>query len=65
MSLEPVDKIREQIDRLIHVSHELGSKLKDPFMTLSFLALPVIPELKITDMGLIDVNQFKVVSLFI
>jgi adenine deaminase len=33
-------------------------------MTLSFLSLPVIPELKITDRGLVDVNQFKFVSLF-
>ncbi|UCE56356.1 MAG: adenine deaminase [Desulfobacterales bacterium] len=65
MSLDPVPKIREQMDRLIAVSHELGSTLNDPFMTLSFLALPVIPELKITDIGLIDVNQFKVVPLFV
>jgi adenine deaminase len=58
MSLEPVPKIRGHMDRLIAVCHQLGSTLTDPFMTLSFLALPVIPELKITDMGLIDVNQF-------
>jgi adenine deaminase len=65
MSLDPVPKIRQQMDRLIAVSHELGSTLNDPFMTLSFLALPVIPELKITDIGLIDVNLFKVVPLFV
>ena len=34
-------------------------------MTLSFLALPVIPELKLTDIGLIDVNKFEPVSLFV
>jgi adenine deaminase len=34
-------------------------------MTLSFLALPVIPELKITDMGLVDVNRFEPVDLFV
>jgi adenine deaminase len=34
-------------------------------MTLSFLALPVIPELKLTDIGLVDVNKFKVVPLFV
>jgi adenine deaminase len=34
-------------------------------MTLSFLALPVIPELKITDKGLVDVARFKIVSLFV
>jgi adenine deaminase len=33
-------------------------------MTLSFLSLPVIPELKLTDKGLVDVTQFKIVSLF-
>jgi adenine deaminase len=33
-------------------------------MTLSFLSLPVIPELKITDKGLVDVNQYKIVPLF-
>jgi adenine deaminase len=65
MSLEPVQKIREQMDQLIKVSQNLGSTLKDPYMTLSFLALPVIPELKLTDMGLIDVNQFAVVPLFV
>ena len=65
MSSDPLPKIREHLDRLIAVSHKLGSTLTDPFMTLSFLALPVIPELKITDMGLIDVNLFKVVPLFV
>jgi adenine deaminase len=43
----------------------MGAVLKDPFMTLSFMALPVIPELKLTDMGLIDVHKFEVVSLFV
>ena len=43
----------------------MGATLKDPFMTLSFLALPVIPELKLTDIGLVDVNKFKVVPLFV
>ena len=64
MSLEPMEKIRDRMDQLIKVSHDLGSTLKDPYMTLSFLALPVIPELKITDRGLVDVNQFKFVPLF-
>lgn len=40
-----------------------GSKLKAPFMTLSFLALPVIPHLKMTDLGLFDVDAFKHVSI--
>ncbi|MCR4392421.1 MAG: hypothetical protein NUV94_06600, partial [Candidatus Acetothermia bacterium] len=41
-----------------------GSQLPDPFMTLSFLALPVIPALKLTDRGLIDVKGFRLVPLF-
>ena len=65
MSLEPVRTVRDHLDHLIKIAHDLGSTLKDPFMTLSFLALPVIPELKLTDMGLIDVNKFELVSLFV
>jgi adenine deaminase len=65
MSLEPLDKVRMGVDRLIEVSHDLGSKLINPFMTLSFLALPVIPELKLTDKGLIDVQRFEIVPLFV
>jgi len=42
----------------------LGSKLKAPFMTLSFMALPVIPKLKITDKGLFDSENFKFIDLF-
>ncbi len=42
----------------------LGCRVKDPFMALSFLALPVIPDLKLTDLGLVDVGEFKTVDLF-
>ncbi len=65
MSPEPIHQIRIRIDELIAVSRRLGSTLQNPFMTLSFLALPVIPELKITDRGLVDVNRFELVSLFV
>ena len=65
MSLEPVQAVSAAMDRLVDAAHELGSALKDPFMTLSFLALPVIPELKITDRGLVDVLQFRHVDLFV
>jgi adenine deaminase len=65
MSLEPVRRVRDQLDHLIKIAHDMGTALKDPFMTLSFLALPVIPELKLTDKGLIDVNKFEAVSLFV
>jgi len=65
MSLEPVQAVSAAMDRLVQAAHGMGSALKDPFMTLSFLALPVIPELKITDQGLVDVLQFRHVGLFV
>jgi adenine deaminase len=64
MSPEPVPVIRDHLDRLLASAREIGSTLQNPFMTLSFLSLPVIPELKITDMGLVDVRQFQIVPLF-
>jgi adenine deaminase len=65
MSLEPIQLVRDQLESLVGIAHDMGCALKEPFMTLSFLALPVIPELKLTDFGLIDVNKFEVVPLFL
>ncbi len=65
MSTEPVERVRDKLDDLIQCAHEQGCILADPFMALSFLALPVIPALKITDLGLVDVKRFKVVPLFV
>ena len=56
--------VAEEIAECIDAAHELGSKLEDPFMTLSFLCLPVIPELKLTDRGLVDVAKFRLVEMF-
>jgi len=56
--------VAEGIDDCIDAAQDLDCRLKDPFMTLSFLCLPVIPELKLTDKGLVDVNKFQFVSLF-
>ncbi len=64
MSQEPVYAVREKLDKLFEVARDFGATLNDPFMVLSFLALPVIPELKITDKGLVDVKQFCIVPLF-
>ena len=61
LSFDKVSQKYEEIDRL---AKKLGSELKSPFMTLSFMALPVIPEIKITDKGLFDVNRFKFIDLF-
>ena len=65
MSDAPIEKVCQHIDALLEAAGQLGSFLENPFMTLSFLALPVIPQLKITDHGLVDVDKFQSVSLFI
>ncbi len=64
MSTEPATVVAEKYKLLDEKTKTLGSKLKAPFMTLSFLALLVIPELKISDKGLFDGNKFEFVSLF-
>ena len=65
MSELPLRQVAHNRKEMIHVSRYLGCHLKEPFMALSFLALPVIPALKITDKGLVDVTQFIHVSLFV
>jgi adenine deaminase len=64
MSDRPFEEVNEHLEAVLDAAHELGSPLHDPFMAMSFLALPVIPSLKITDKGLVDVTQFKLVPLF-
>jgi adenine deaminase len=64
MSDQPIETVRHQMDDLLAAARRLGSPLHDPFMALSFLSLPVIPALKLTDRGLVDVDRFQLVSLF-
>jgi adenine deaminase len=64
MSEAPLDQVRREYDALIAYAQQLGSTMPDPFMAMSFMALEVIPKLKLTDVGLVDVEQFKVVDLF-
>jgi adenine deaminase len=64
MSDASVARVNLRLEVLHRAARTIGCNLPDPFMTLSFLSLPVIPELKITDKGLVDVNQFKLVPLF-
>ena len=59
-----VAEVNKRLENLLRAARSLGCKIPDPFMVLSFLSLPVIPELKITDKGLVDVNQFKIVPVF-
>nr|MDA3896417.1 adenine deaminase [Desulfobacteraceae bacterium] len=65
MSDKSLETVRSQMDAMINAARGMGATVADPFMILSFLALPVIPELKLTDQGLFDVNQFRHVSLFV
>ena len=65
MSDEPVESMQRKIKGLHVAAQELGCALPDPFTTLSFMALPVIPALKLTDLGLVDVETFQTVSLFV
>jgi adenine deaminase len=65
MSDQPIEQVRAGVDRLLHAAKQLGSPLHDPFMAMSFLALEVIPKLKLTDLGLVDVETFQLVPLFV
>ncbi len=60
----PLERVAAAYGALKAAYRALGGSLPDPFMALSFLALPVIPALKLTDLGLVDVNRFQVVPLF-
>jgi adenine deaminase len=63
LSDEPYEVVVERLDALHEALAKMGVGINAPFMTLSFLALSVIPALKITDRGLIDVDRFEIVPL--
>ncbi len=65
MSDQPVEVVRAQMETLLECVKELGSPLHDPFMVLGFMALEVIPKLKLTDQGLVDVEKFDFVPLWV
>lgn len=63
MSLDPGVVVQKKVTSLIAAAHELGVLPGvDPFITLSFMALPVIPALRLTDMGLFDVTKFQLLK---
>jgi adenine deaminase len=64
LSPAPLEAVAAAYGALRAAYRALGGTLQDPFMALSFLALPVIPALKLTDLGLVDVNRFQVVPLW-
>jgi adenine deaminase len=64
MSDEPVGRVALEYERLSKLVNSMGSKMTAPFMTLSFMALLVIPELKLSDKGLFDSVGFRFTNLF-
>jgi adenine deaminase len=63
LSDEPLQKVVAGLERLEKAAaEELGVTFPAPFAALSFLALPVIPELRLTDLGLVDVNEFRLIE---
>jgi adenine deaminase len=65
MSTNSCSEVAHNYEKLNEVVKSYGCSLKAPFMTLSFMALLVIPDLKISDKGLFDVKKFELVSLFV
>jgi adenine deaminase len=63
MTTDPVERVADELDKAKEAAKTLGCKLESPFMTLSFMGLSVIPELKLTDKGLVDVNRFELTTL--
>lgn len=64
MSEEGIEAVVSAARKVNALAKRLGCHLNNPFMTLSFLTLPVIPELKITDKGLVDVERASITSLY-
>jgi adenine deaminase len=65
MSDRPAHVVAGKLQEIEKAARGLGSTLEHPFGALSFLALPVVPELKITDQGLVDVNRHCLTELFV
>ncbi len=62
LSAEPLEGVVEKLKKLEQAAARLGTRLPSPFSTLSFMALPVIPELRLTDLGMVDVGQFRLLN---
>jgi adenine deaminase len=62
MSLADYETVRDELRVLRKAAYGLGSTLEEPFLQLAFIALPVIPHLKITDKGMVDVDRFQIIG---
>ena len=65
LSEEPVEDIIEGLEKVNKAYHDLGGTLPAPFMTISFIGLPTVPDLGLTDMGLVDVMSHQLISSFV
>ncbi len=65
LSEDPVDDVIENLEEINEVYRSLGGTLPAPFMTISFIGLPTVPKLGLTDMGLVDVLEHKLISPFV
>jgi adenine deaminase len=63
MSDRPVEEVAAAVEHMEKAASELGVLIRSPFMAISFLALSVVPELKLTDLGLVDAVRFELVPL--
>ena len=64
LSEAPVGEVIAGLEHITGIAHELGCTLPAPFMTISFISLPTVPELGLTDMGLVDVRAHALISPF-
>ncbi|MBO4556444.1 MAG: adenine deaminase [Elusimicrobiales bacterium] len=64
MSYQKADFVREKVKSLYAAAEKLGASMPDPYMAMAFLSLPPIPEIRITDHGVIDAVNFKVMDIF-
>ncbi|MBB4190834.1 adenine deaminase [Rhizobium aethiopicum] len=62
MSIEPYETVRDTLHHLRQAALALGATLEEPFLQLAFLPLPVIPHLKISDRGMVDVDKFALIG---
>jgi len=65
MSEQTMAQVKADLDRLDAVTASLGITIRQPFMALSFVTLPVMPDLKLTDLGLFDVRKFEFCDIFV
>jgi len=65
MSSERAEVVAEKAARMVAAFRECGCQLNNAYMQLSLLALVVIPELRISDLGIVDVNKFEIVDLLV